>query len=138
MNLNSMILPTALFILSYVAIMSERADRAIVALLGAGIAIALGMLNQEEAIRAIDFNTLALLAGMMIIVGITKKSGVFGYVAVRTTQLLRGSPASILFALPLITTLFSALLDNVTTVLRARDPRHLFRASRPALPVSLR
>jgi hypothetical protein len=55
MNLNSMILPTALFILSYVAIMSERADRAIVALLGAGIAIALGMLNQEEAMRAIDF-----------------------------------------------------------------------------------
>jgi Na+/H+ antiporter NhaD/arsenite permease-like protein len=116
-NYNAMILPAALFILTYVAIMTERVNRAIVAILGAGAAIALGLLDQEEAIRAIDFNTLALLAGMMIIVGITKKSGLFGYVAVRTTQLMRGSPAGILFALPLITALFSALLDNVTTVL---------------------
>jgi Na+/H+ antiporter NhaD/arsenite permease-like protein len=112
-----MVLPAALFILTYVAIMTERVNRAIVALLGAGAAIALGPLNQKEAIRATDFNTLALLAGMMIIVGITKKSGLLGYVAVRTTQLIRGSPTGILFALPLVTAVFSALLDNVTTVL---------------------
>jgi Na+/H+ antiporter NhaD/arsenite permease-like protein len=116
-DFSAMVLPAALFILTYAAIMTERVNRAVVALLGGGFAIAAGLLNQEEAIHAIDFNTLALLAGMMIIVGITKKSGLFGYVAIRATQFMRGSPAGILFVLPLITALFSALLDNVTTVL---------------------
>lgn len=112
-----MILPAAIFIFAYVAIMVERVNRAIVALLGAGIAIAFGAIDDQEAIRAIDFNTLALLVGMMIIVGVAKKSGLFGYIAIRTAQIMRGSPAGILFALPLVTALLSALLDNVTTVL---------------------
>jgi Na+/H+ antiporter NhaD/arsenite permease-like protein len=116
-DFGAMVLPAALFILTYAAIMTERINRAVVALLGAGLAIASGLINQEEAIRAIDFNTLALLAGMMIIVGITKKSGLFGYVAIRATQFMRGSPAGIMLALAVITAVFSALLDNVTTVL---------------------
>ena len=116
-NYNGMIVPAALFLLSYAAIMTERINRAIVALLGAGLAIVAGMLNQEEAVAAIDFNTIALLAGMMIIVGIAKKSGLFGYVAIRSAQIMRAQPAGILFALPLVTAVLSALLDNVTTVL---------------------
>lgn len=114
---SAMLLPVALFVLSYAAIMTERVNRAVVALLGAGLAIVAGMLNQQEAVAAIDFNTLALLTGMMIIVGIARKSGVFGYVAIRAAQLMRGQPAGILVALPLVTAILSALLDNVTTVL---------------------
>ena len=116
-NFSAMLLPAALFILVYGAIMTERVNRAIVALLGAGLAIAAGLIDQEEAIAAIDFNTLALLAGMMIVVGIAKKSGLFGYVAIRCAQLMRARPAGILVALPLVTAVLSALLDNVTTVL---------------------
>ncbi len=117
LSLQGMLLPVALFVLTYAAIMSERVNRAIVALLGGGFAIASGLVSQDEATRAIDFNTLALLAGMMIVVGIASKSGLFGYVAVATARAMRGSPAGILFALSLVTGLFSALLDNVTTVL---------------------
>jgi Na+/H+ antiporter NhaD/arsenite permease-like protein len=116
-NFSGMIVPTALFLLSYAAIMTERINRAIVALMGACLAIVAGTLNQKEAVAAIDFNTIALLAGMMIIVGIARKSGLFGYIAVRAAQITRAKPAGILIALPLVTAALSALLDNVTTVL---------------------
>jgi Na+/H+ antiporter NhaD/arsenite permease-like protein len=111
------ILAAAILLLTYVAVMSERVNRAVVALIGAGFAIVLGVVNQMTAIQSIDFNTLALLAGMMIIVGIAKRSGLFGYVAIKTAQIMRARPAGILIALPLVTAVFSALLDNVTTVL---------------------
>src|SRR5262249_41690030 len=114
---SAMLFPAALFVLIYAAIVTERVNRAVVALLGAGLAIAAGFVNQTQAIAAIDFNTLALLAGMMIIVGIAKKSGVFGYVAIRAAQVMKAQPAGILVALPLVTAILSALLDNVTTVL---------------------
>jgi len=112
-----MLLPAALFIFAYVAIMAEKVNRAIVALLAACLAIALGLLDQNEAIAAIDFNTLALLAGTMIIVGIAKKSGLFGYIAIKAAQWMGASPAGILVALPLVTAVISAFLNNVTTVL---------------------
>ena len=114
---SAMLFPAAIFVLSYAAIVTERVNRAVAALLGAGLAIAAGLINQTEAIAAIDFNTLALLAGMMIIVGIAKKSGVFGYLAIRAAQIMKARPAGILVALPLVTAVLSALLDNVTTVL---------------------
>src|SRR6185369_13659537 len=69
------------------------------------------------AIRGIDFNTLALLTGMMLIVAVTRKSGVFQYVAIRAAKLAKANPAGILALLALVTAVFSALLDNVTTVL---------------------
>jgi Na+/H+ antiporter NhaD/arsenite permease-like protein len=108
---------TAILVVTYALIVSERVNRAVVALLGAGFVIILGVLDQAEAVRAIDFNTLGLLAGMMMIVGVAKKSGLFGYVAIRAAQAVRASPAGILVALSLVTAVFSAFLDNVTTVL---------------------
>jgi Na+/H+ antiporter NhaD/arsenite permease-like protein len=112
-----MLFPAALFVVSYGVIMTERVNRAVVVILAAGIAIALGFLTQTEAVSAIDFNTLALLIGTMIIVGITKKSGMFGYLAIRAAQIMRASPAGILAALALITAVISAFLPNATTVL---------------------
>ena len=108
---------TALLIVTYAAIMTEKLNRAIVALVGAGLMIALGILNQEQAVEGIDFNTLALLTGMMLIVAIARRSGVFQYVAIISAKAARASPAGILAMLAIVTGLLSALLDNVTTVL---------------------
>jgi len=71
-----------LFILTYAVIMTERINRAVVALLAAGLMIFGGVLNQEAAIRGVDFNTIGLLIGMMVIVAITRQSGVFQYLAI--------------------------------------------------------
>jgi Na+/H+ antiporter NhaD/arsenite permease-like protein len=108
---------TALLIATYAAIMSEKLNRAIVALLGAGLMISLGLLTQEQAVAGIDFNTLALLTGMMLIVAITRRCGVFQYVAIVAAQATRASPAGVLALLAIVTAVFSAFLDNVTTVL---------------------
>jgi Na+/H+ antiporter NhaD/arsenite permease-like protein len=108
---------TALLIVTYAAIMSEKLNRAIVALLGAGLMIALGLLTQEQAVQGIDFNTLALLTGMMLIVAITRRCGVFQYVAIVAAKSARASPAGVLVLLSVVTAVFSAFLDNVTTVL---------------------
>jgi Na+/H+ antiporter NhaD/arsenite permease-like protein len=88
-----------------------------VALLGAGLMISLGLINQEEAVDGIDFNTLALLTGMMLIVAISRRCGIFQYVAIVSAKAARASPAGILAMLAIVTAIISALLDNVTTVL---------------------
>jgi Na+/H+ antiporter NhaD/arsenite permease-like protein len=106
-----------LFIATYAVIVSEKVNRAIVAGLGAGLMVTLGVLNQETAVSGIDFNTLGLLVGMMVIVAITRGSGVFQYVAVWSAKKVNASPWGILFMLSLVTAVFSSLLDNVTTVL---------------------
>jgi Na+/H+ antiporter NhaD/arsenite permease-like protein len=110
-------LASILFIATYAVIVSERVNRAIAALIGAGLMITLGVLTQEAAIRGIDFNTLGLLTGMMVIVAIARRSGVFQFVAVWSAKKARARPWGILVMLSVITALFSALLDNVTTVL---------------------
>jgi Na+/H+ antiporter NhaD/arsenite permease-like protein len=106
-----------LFVITYTVIVSEKVNRAIVSLLGAGLMIMLGVINQETAISGIDFNTLGLLIGMMVIVAITKRSGVFQFIAVWSAKQVKASPWGILLMLSLVTAVFSALLDNVTTVL---------------------
>ncbi|MBY0429702.1 MAG: hypothetical protein K2Q10_00770, partial [Rhodospirillales bacterium] len=116
-GINPMVMATGLLVATYAAIMTEKVNRAVVALLGAGLMILLGVLNQEAAIRGIDFNTIALLTGMMVIVSITRKCGVFQYVAIWSAKQAKASPAGILLMLQVVTAVFSALLDNVTTVL---------------------
>ncbi|MCP4387734.1 MAG: ArsB/NhaD family transporter [Gammaproteobacteria bacterium] len=106
-----------LFIATYALIVSEKINRAIVAGLGAALMVSLGVLNQQTAISGIDFNTLGLLTGMMVIVAITRESGVFQYVAVWSAKKVKASPWGILLTLSLVTAVFSSLLDNVTTVL---------------------
>jgi len=106
-----------LFVATYAVIVSEKVNRAIVAGLGASLMVTLGVLNQRTAISGIDFNTLGLLAGMMVIVAITRESGVFQYVAVWSAKKAKASPWGILLMLSLVTAVFSAVLDNVTTVL---------------------
>ena len=106
-----------LFVATYAVIVSEKVNRAIASLLGAGLMIMLGILNQETAISGIDFNTLGLLTGMMVIVAITRRSGVFQFIAVWSAKKVNARPWGILVMLSLVTAVFSALLDNVTAVL---------------------
>jgi len=110
-----------IFLSSYTLIISERVHRTTVAILGSALMVMLGVFlnfyDQEEAIHSIDFNTIGLLVGMMIIVSITKTTGLFQYVAIRASKTVKGDPWKIMIAFSLVTAIFSALLDNVTTVL---------------------
>ena len=108
---------TTLFVVTYLVIMSDRLNRAIVALLGAGLLILVGVLDQKEAMAAVDFNTLGLLLGMMLIVNITRRSGLFQFVAIWSAKKVDARPWGILLMMSIVTAVFSAFLDNVTTVL---------------------
>lgn len=108
---------TIVLILTYALIIVEKLNRAIVALSGAALMILSGVLNQQAAVRGIDFNTIALLVGMMVLVAITSQSGLFQYVAIWSAKRVKANPPGILLMLSAVTALFSAFLDNVTTVL---------------------
>lgn len=116
-GVDAKIIATAIVIISYVVLFTEKVNRAIVALLGATVMIFAGILTQETALKGIDFNTLSLLIGMMTIVGISEKSGMFQFVAVWAAKKVRANPRGLLVVLAVVTAVFSAFLDNVTTVL---------------------
>ncbi len=116
-GLNPMWVSTCILAVTYATIMSEKINRAIIALVGAGVMIAVGVLDQNEAIRGVDWNTIGLLTGMMILVSISRRSGMFQYLAVWSAKAAKAHPAGILFILQITTAVLSAFLDNVTTVL---------------------
>lgn len=101
----------------YGVIMAEKFNRAVLALLGAGLMVLCGVITQQQAVAGIDFNTIGLLTGMMVIVTISQKTGMFQYVAIKAAKAVKGSPWGILVMLSIVTAVFSAFLDNVTTVL---------------------
>lgn len=111
------ILAIVIFLIAYALIISEKIHRTIIAMIGGVLMVVFGIVSQETAIHHIDFNTLGLLIGMMIIVNITAETGLFKYVAVWAAKKAKGRPLAILIALMLLTALGSAFLDNVTTVL---------------------
>jgi len=114
---NAMWVSTCVLAATYATIMSEKVNRAIIALVGAGVMVTIGVLDQEEAIKGVDWNTIGLLTGMMILVSISRRSGMFEYLAVWSAQVAKAHPAGILFLLQITTAVLSAFLDNVTTVL---------------------
>jgi Na+/H+ antiporter NhaD/arsenite permease-like protein len=116
-GLSPLWLSTVFLALVYAAIMAEKINRSIIALLAIGLVVFSGLLTQDEATKGIDINTLGLLAGMMILVSIARRSGMFQYVAVRAAKMANASPSGILLLLSVATAVLSALLDNVTTVL---------------------
>ncbi len=108
----------AVFALVYIAIITEKIHRTIVAILGAVIVIAIGAIGQRTAFQEhVDLNVIFLLTGMMIIVHIMAGTGVFEWLAITLAKLARGRPVNILILLALSTAVVSAFLDNVTTVL---------------------
>ena len=107
----------AIFVVAYMLIISEKVQRTVVGLTGAMLMIFAGILTQEQAIHHIDFNTIGLLAGMMIIVNITSETGLFNYLAVWSAKKVQANPVKLLIVLSALTAVCSAFLDNVTTVL---------------------
>ena len=116
-GLNPMWVSTCLLAGTYAIIISEKVNRSIVALVGAGLMVVVGVLDQVEAIKGVDWNTIGLLTGMMILVSISRRSGMFQYVAVWSAKAANAHPAGILLLLQITTAVVSAFLDNVTTVL---------------------
>jgi Na+/H+ antiporter NhaD/arsenite permease-like protein len=114
---NPFIVGLTIFILAYVFIVSEKINRTIVALFGAALMILFHIVSQEEALEHIDFNTLGLLIGMMIIVNIIKRTGLFQFLAIQTAKISKGNPTLIIVYFSIITAVASGLLDNVTTIL---------------------
>ncbi|CCO08178.1 SLC13 family permease [Desulforamulus hydrothermalis] len=114
---NKFILSSIIFILTYALIVSEKINRTVVALAGAVVVLFAGLVTQDKAVEYIDWNTIGLLVGMMIIVGITRRTGVFEYLALKSAIKAKGDPMTILIFLSVITAVASAFLDNVTAVL---------------------
>ena len=114
------ILSTIIFFGSLVLIFSEKINRSIVAIAGSVLMIGVGQIfgfySQEAAIQSIDFNTLGLLMGMMILVAMLEPTGFFEYLAVLAARASKGKPIRLFFLLGIITTVLSMFLDNVTTV----------------------
>ena len=107
-----------IFLLTYAGIMSERIPRSLCALLGAGLVVYSGLVTQEMALRHfIDFNTIGLLAGMMILIGVVKKSGFFEAMALWSVKISKGRPKELLIILGLITGFCASFMDAVTAVL---------------------
>ena len=114
---NQAAIAIGIFLVAYGLIISEKIHRTVVALAGAVLVIMLGVVNQEQALRHVDFNTLGLLLGMMVIVAITGETGLFRFLAIWAAKAVDGNPLKLMIVLSVITALCSALLDNVTTVL---------------------
>jgi len=112
-----MTLAVVIFGLALAAIASERIDRTKVALLGAALVVVTQTIDQEHAIEAVDFNTIGLLAGMMLMVKLTETTGVYNWLAIRAGQVSRGRPLAVVIALSVTTAVLSAFLDNLTTIL---------------------
>ena len=103
------IIATVVFLVTYVVIVSEKVHRTVAALVGAALVVLTGIINPDRAVEAIDFNTIGLLVGMMIIVGITRKTGVFEFMAIKAAKSSKGEPVKIMAALCLVTAVLSAL-----------------------------
>lgn len=114
------ILSSLIFIISLVFIFSEKINRSIAAIAGGvvmvGVGKVLGFYSEEAALEGIDFNTLGLLLGMMILVSMLEPTGFFQYLAVWAARTSRGKPVRLFVLLGSITTVLSMFLDNVTTV----------------------
>jgi Na+/H+ antiporter NhaD/arsenite permease-like protein len=112
-----MALAVAIFVAALGVIASERLDRTKVALVGACLVLLTQTIDQHVAIEAIDWNTLGLLAGMMLMVKVTEPTGVYTWLAIKAGQLSRGRPLAVVLSLAATTAVLSAFLDNLTTVL---------------------
>ncbi|HXX49937.1 MAG TPA: SLC13 family permease [Xanthobacteraceae bacterium] len=108
-GLNPIWVSTAMLAVTYAAIVWDQLNRAVIALLAAGLLVLFGALDQAEALKGIDWNTIGTLAGLMIMMSIVQRSGVFQYIAIRAVQIARAHPAVLLLLLQLVTCLISAL-----------------------------
>ena len=119
-NVIAMVVSSVIFVVALVLIFTEKMNRSITGIAGAalmvGVGTAMEFYSQDEAIEAIDFNTLGLLFGMMILVALLEPTGFFEYLAVWAARLSKGQPVRLMVLMGTVTTVLSMFLDNVTTV----------------------
>lgn len=115
--MNQTLIALVIFITTLVFVSLEKINRTVIALSGALLFILLKILTQQEAFLSIDFNTIGLLTGMMIMVSIIKRTGLFQYLAIKISKLAHGNIFYLLFFLSIITGILSSILDNVTTII---------------------
>ncbi len=117
----STVVAIVVFVVAYVFIATEKIPKMVAALAGAGVVLAFGVVGSEDAFfsheTGVDWDVVFLLLGMMIIVGVLRKTGVFEFTAIWAAKRAKGSPLRVMILLVLITAIASAFLDNVTTVL---------------------
>ena len=106
-----------IFVITYIFIASEKVDKAIAAMLGAGAMVAFGVAEFPAMLTKVDLNVLALLIGMMIIVNIMATTGIFEWIAVKIARQTKGNGLLIMIEFLLATAVVSAFMDNVTTVI---------------------
>lgn len=108
-----------IFLITFYFIITEKPPKSIVTIIGGALMVILQIITEEQALETIGYNLeiLFLLIGMMVIVEIMSETGVFQWVAIKIAQLVRGNPVKILVFISIITAVFSAVLDNVTTIL---------------------
>ena len=107
----------AIFVLAYILIASEKIDKTIASILGAGLMVAVGVAGFSEMLGKIDLNVLGLLIGMMVMVNIMATTGVFEYLAVKIARQTRGNGVLVVLEFLAVTAFISAFMDNVTTVI---------------------
>lgn len=114
-----LILGVTIFIVTFYFIISEKYPKSLVAIIGGALMVVAGIINEEQALETVGYNleVIFLLMGMMMIVEIMSDTGVFQWLAIRIAQAVKGDPVKILVFISIITAFFSAVLDNVTTIL---------------------
>jgi Na+/H+ antiporter NhaD/arsenite permease-like protein len=112
----NVVLTAVIFIVTYALIATDRIDKTVAALLGGTVVVVLGIIHQEEAFGAIDLNVIFLLAGMMILAAILRRTGFFQWLAILSVKAAGGDPFRLLIVLSVVCAVLSAFLDNVTTV----------------------
>lgn len=119
MEMLKLIFGIIIFVVTFYFIISEKYPKSLVAIIGGGLMVVSGILNEEQALETVGYNLeiIFLLMGMMIIVEIMAETGIFQWVAIKIAQLVKGDPIKILVFLSVVTATFSAVLDNVTTIL---------------------
>jgi Na+/H+ antiporter NhaD/arsenite permease-like protein len=114
------VVSTVIFAATFLMILLNRVHRTIVAMAGAALMVAAGMMvgfySQEQALQAVDFNTLGLLLGIMVVALLLQRTGFFQYVAIIAGKLSRGDPWLLLIIMGTTTTLLSTVLPNVTII----------------------
>lgn len=119
MEIFKLILGITIFIVTFYFIISEKYPKSVVAIIGGGLMVVSGIIDEEQALETVGYNleVIFLLVGMMMIVEIMSETGVFQWVAIKIAQAVKGDPVKILVFLSIVTAFFSAVLDNVTTIL---------------------
>ena len=113
----TMLAALAIFVGTYVLIITEWINKMLAAMIGGFLLVLTGIVNQDMAFHAIDWNVIFFLIGMMLVISVLRETGVFMWMAIRTAKIARGNPLYILMLMFLVTAVTSAFLGSVTTVM---------------------